>query len=57
MSNNTGSRVEFVKTENGKFAIIPVTSPVASLKGMLRKPAKPVSIEEMNLAIVSVKNA
>ena len=48
---DTGSRVEFVETENGNFAIVPMTSPVASLKGMLRKPVKPVSIEDMNLAI------
>ena len=48
-----GSRVEFVETDSGKFAIVPVTSPITSLKGMLRKPAKPVSIEQMNQAIAS----
>jgi AbrB family looped-hinge helix DNA binding protein len=46
-----GSRVEFVETEKGKFAIIPATTPVQALKGMLRKPLTPVTIEEMNQAI------
>jgi AbrB family looped-hinge helix DNA binding protein len=46
-----GSRVEFVETEKGKFSIIPATSPVQTLKGMLRKPASPVTIEQMNEAI------
>ena len=48
---DTGSRVEFVETEKGKFAIVPATSPVLALKGMLRTPPAPVSIEQMNRAI------
>ena len=48
---DAGSRVEFVETGKGQFAIIAATEEVQSLKGMLKKPAKPVSIEEMNLAI------
>jgi AbrB family looped-hinge helix DNA binding protein len=50
---NAGSRVEFVETGKGQFAIIAATEEVQSLKGMLKKPAKPVSIEEMNLAIAA----
>ena len=45
-----GTRVEFVKTEEG-WLIKPATSPVTALKGVLKKPRKPVSIEDMNLAI------
>lgn len=48
-----GSRIEFVELKNGQFAIIPVTSPVSALKGMLRKPDTPVTIEAMNAAIVA----
>jgi antitoxin PrlF len=48
---DAGSRVEFVETGNGQFAIIAATEEVQSLKGMLKKPAKPVSIEEMNQVI------
>jgi hypothetical protein len=37
--------------ENGQFMIVPAESPIQSLKGMLRKPSAPVSIEQMNMAI------
>jgi len=33
--------------------IVPIVSPIQSLKGMLRKPASPVSIEDMNRAIAT----
>jgi antitoxin PrlF len=49
----TGSRIEFVKTGKGQFAIVAVTSPVQALKGLLRKPSKPVTLEEMERAIVA----
>lgn len=48
---DTGSRVEFIETGEGQFAIVPVTASVEALKGLLRKPSKPVSIEDMNAAI------
>lgn len=48
-----GSRVEFVETGNGAFSIIAATEEVQSLKGMLKKPAKPVSIEAMHQAIAA----
>lgn len=50
---NAGSRIEFVETEKGKYSIVPATSPVLALKGMLRKPDMPVSIDAMNQAIAS----
>jgi AbrB family looped-hinge helix DNA binding protein len=49
----TGSRIEFVEMENGQFMIVPIVSPIQSLKGMLSKPASPVSIEDMNRAIAT----
>jgi antitoxin PrlF len=48
---DAGSRVEFVRLSDGQFAIVAATENVTSLKGMLRKPATPVSIEQMNEAI------
>lgn len=48
---STGDRVEFVEVEEGRFSIIPATKSVKSLKGIIRKPAKPVSIEDMQRAI------
>ena len=48
---DTGDRIEFVDIGIGKFAIMAATHSVRDLKGLLRKPAKPISIEDMNLAI------
>jgi antitoxin PrlF len=45
-----GSRIEFVKTEEG-WLIKPAVLPVTALKGLLRTPKKPVSVEDMNRAI------
>ena len=45
-----GSRVEFVRTDEG-WLIKPATLPVTALKGIIKKPRKPVSIEDMNLSI------
>ena len=48
---SAGDRIEFVEIENGTFAIKPALDDVRSLKGLLRKPAKPVSIEDMKAAV------
>lgn len=45
-----GSRIEFVRTDEG-WLIKPATLPITCLKGVLRKPRKPVSVEDMNRAI------
>ncbi len=50
---DAGSRIEFVEMEKGQFMIVPAVSPIQSLKGMLRKPSTPVSIEQMNIAIAT----
>jgi AbrB family looped-hinge helix DNA binding protein len=47
----TGDRVEFVELENGQFAVMAAAHSVQSLKGLIRKPASPVSIDDMNVAI------
>jgi antitoxin PrlF len=50
---DAGTRIEFVEIEKGKFAIVAATESVGALKGMLRKPRKPVSIEQMNNVIAA----
>lgn len=47
----TGDRIEFVQIEPGRFEIVAATRSVRELKGMFGKPARTVSIEEMNLTI------
>jgi len=46
-----GDRVDFVPLEDGNFAIVPATHSVKSLKGLLAKRKKPVSLAEMDAAI------
>ena len=46
----SGDRIEFIEMDGG-YAIKPAIDDVRSLKGLLRKPAKPVSIDDMNAAI------
>lgn len=48
---DAGSRIEFVETGKGQFMIVAATEEVQSLKGMLKKPSTPVTIEEMNQVI------
>ena len=43
-----GDRLEFLIHNDGTLEIFPVTSPITELKGMLPKPDKPVSLEDMN---------
>lgn len=50
---NAGDRIEFIEMEKGQFAVVAATQPVQALKGMIRKPAAPVSIEAMNEAIAA----
>ena len=48
-----GDRVNFVRMEDGNYAVLPATHSVQTLKGFLRRPGqKPVSLEDMDQAIV-----
>jgi antitoxin PrlF len=51
MRLESGSRVDFVEVEPGRFEVVAATQSVTQLKGMFPKPAKPVSVEAMNAAI------
>lgn len=48
-----GDRVEFVQVEPGRFELVPATNPVTALKGLVRKPASLVTVEDMNKAIAA----
>ena len=49
----TGDRAEFVETQDGMFSIIAASKTVHDLKGLIQKPAKAVSLEDMNRAIAA----
>jgi len=46
-----GDKVEFVETEPGVYKMIAATRDVRDLKGLVPKPAKPVTVEEMGRVI------
>jgi len=48
-----GDRVDFVRMADGNFAVLPAAQPVKRLKGIIPKPTKPVSLEDMDAAIAS----
>ena len=48
---DAGDRIEFVEIAEGEFAIKAVVDDVRTLKGMLKKPANPVSTEKMREVI------
>ena len=46
-----GDRVEFIELENGVFQLVAASGDIRRLKGIVPKPKKPVSIDEMNESI------
>lgn len=48
-----GDRVEFILEENNVVRMVPRTTSITRLKGMLPKPKRPVSLEEMDEAIAT----
>ncbi len=48
---DVGDRIEFVEIESGVFKIIPAIRDVTELKGIVKKPKQPITLEQMDLAI------
>ena len=48
-----GDRIEFVKSEGGKFFIQPKKGSIMNLRGIFKLTGKPVAVEEMDNAIDS----
>lgn len=46
-----GDKVDFVLDDDGELRVAPVKSSVKALKGMLAKPATPVTLEQMDEVI------
>ena len=47
----TGDRVEFVESAKGVFEMLAASKDVRELKGMIERPRKPVSVEDMRKAV------
>jgi antitoxin PrlF len=46
-----GSKLEFIVIDNERLEVIPVVETLASLKGMVPRPRKPLSLKDMEEAI------
>ncbi len=46
-----GDRIEFLVDTNGSVTILPVTTDIKALKGLVPKPKKYVSLDDMKNAI------
>jgi antitoxin PrlF len=46
-----GDRIDFVRMQDGNFAVLPAASSVKRLKGIFPKPEKPLSLEDMERSI------
>jgi bifunctional DNA-binding transcriptional regulator/antitoxin component of YhaV-PrlF toxin-antitoxin module len=46
-----GDRLEFIRMEDGAYAIVPASHSIRSLKGVLPRPTRAVSLEDMEVAI------
>ena len=47
----TGDRLDFVLRDDGLLEVVPLKQPAHKLRGILPKPSRRVSVEEMNAAI------
>ncbi len=51
---SAGDRIEFIlNDETGRYEVVSAIRSVTALKGIIRKPVDPVSIEDMNAAIAT----
>lgn len=53
MGLTTGDRVDFIRMEDGHYAVVPASYSIKSLKGIVPRPAKPVSLDDMQAAIAA----
>lgn len=53
MGLTAGDRVEFIRMEDGHYAVVPAANSIKSLKGIVPRPRKPVSLEDMQEAIAA----
>ena len=46
-----GDRLEFVEEEKGVYKVVAATKDVRHLKGLVARPSRAVTVEEMNRAV------
>jgi AbrB family looped-hinge helix DNA binding protein len=51
MGVTAGDRIDFVRMEDGNYAVVPASHSIKSLKGVIPRPKRPVSLKDMQAAI------
>ncbi|MPY75513.1 MAG: AbrB/MazE/SpoVT family DNA-binding domain-containing protein [Alphaproteobacteria bacterium] len=51
MGVTAGDRLDFVRMEDGHYAVVPASHSIKSLKGIIPRPKGPVSLDDMQAAI------
>lgn len=51
MGLTVGDRVDFIRMEDGHYAVVPASHSIKALKGIIPRPDRPVSLEDMQAAI------
>lgn len=46
-----GNKVNFLVDDEGVVSFVPMTTDVTTLKGIIAKPSKPVSVEDMKATV------
>lgn len=50
---SAGDRLDFVRMDDGNYAIVPACQSIRTLKGIIPRGPRPVSLEEMDAAITA----
>ncbi|MFT5574180.1 MAG: antitoxin PrlF [Cryomorphaceae bacterium] len=48
---HAGDKISFIEDADGSINLVPIKKPLSALKGLVPKPNKKVSVEDMNNAI------
>lgn len=48
---SAGDRLDFIRLEDGTYAIVPASHSIRALKGLLPRRERPVTLEQMDAAI------
>ena len=51
MGVTSGDRLDFVRMEDGHYAVVPASHSIKSLKGIIPRPKRPISLDDMQAAI------
>jgi len=52
LDRHAGDKLDFVMLDNGVLQVVPLKQSPQKIKGIVPKPARPVTVEDMNRVVV-----